>query len=344
MIYVGMDVSCKSFMVHAINEKKKVVYRGEIASSREGLRRLLKDLGEDLKLVVFEAGNQMKWIALALKKLGVRIHVVHPNEVKWISESNGKTDRVDARKLAELARGDLLPRAVHIVEGDVRTLRELCRARAQLQSKRIALINTIRGLVLQEGTRLPVKFFQSEAWDKKLKPLNVSATLRTVVESFMSTIEAMESSEEKLEAKMRAIEDPRLDLLKTIPAIGDLTSRVLLGAIDEAKRFDDQKKVANYGALTPTIYQSGGVKHLGRINRDGRQEVRKILLQCAHTIGRMKPSPASKPLKDFYQRIERRRGKKKAVVAMARKLLTTAYGVMKSGVAYDPDRLLPQAA
>ena len=118
MIYVGMDVSSKSFVVHAINERKKVVFKGSIAASREGLASLMKHLGEERKLVVFEAGNQLKWIALWFqRRAGVDLHVVHPNEVKWISQSSGKTDKVDAKKLAELARGDLLPRKVHIVEG-----------------------------------------------------------------------------------------------------------------------------------------------------------------------------------------------------------------------------------
>ena len=123
MLYVGMDVSSKSSVVHVINEKKRAVFRDEIAPSREGLRQLMARLGTEKKLTVFEAGNQMKWIALTLKKMdGVQIHVVHPNEVKWISQSNGKTDKVDAKKLAELARGGMLPRKVHVVEGKTREM------------------------------------------------------------------------------------------------------------------------------------------------------------------------------------------------------------------------------
>jgi transposase len=110
--------------------------------------------------------------------------------------------------------------------------------------------------------------------------------------------------------------------------------------LDNAKRFDDRKAVAKYGALTPTIYQSGGVTHMGHINRDGRHEVRKVLLQCAHTVARMK-SYDSRPLRDFFERVMKKRGKKIAVVALARKLLTIAYGVLKSGNPYDPKMLLP---
>jgi transposase len=345
MVYVGLDVSGKSLVVYAINERKRCVYEGSGVPTRAGLRTLVRQVGAGPKLVAFEAGNQMKWIAATLKPMDdVRVHVVHPNEVKWITESRGKTDRIDAKKLAELARADLLPRAVHVVEGPVRELRELVSARQQVQSKRIALINTIRGYVYQEGHRLPEKFFAGRTWSAQLARLPVSAPLRLIIETFMTSIEALRAAEQRLTARLQAIEDPRCPLLKSIPAIGPLAAGVLVSALDEVSRFDNQKAVANYGgALAPTIYQSGDVRQLGRINRDGRGEVRRVLLQCAHTVARMK-SHGAKPLQQFFARIARRRGKNIAVVALARKLLTTAYGVLKSGQRYDPRKLQPATA
>jgi transposase len=341
MVYVGLDVSGKSLVAYAVNERKQRVFTGEQPAPRAGLRALVRQVGTGSKLVAFEAGNQLKWIAETLKSMaGVEVHVVHPNEVKWITESRGKTDRVDAKKLAELARAGILPRAVHVVEGPVRELRELVSARQQLQSKRIALINTIRGYVYQEGHRLPAKFFAGAAWREKLARVPVSAPLRLIIQTFMASIEALVTAEQQLTQRLVAIQDRRCPLLESMPAIGPMASRVVLSAVDEAQRFDDQKAVANYGALAPTSYQSGAVRQVGRINRDGRGEVRRVLLQCAHTVVRMK-SAGAKPLQQFYARIARRRGKKIAVVALARKLLTTAYGVLKSGQPYDPRKLQP---
>jgi len=98
MMYVGLDVSSKSFVVHAVDEKKRVVKREEIEPTRVARRKLCQGLGNETKLMAFEAGNQMKWIADTLKtQPGVHVHVVHPNEVKWIAESGGKkTDRMRA--------------------------------------------------------------------------------------------------------------------------------------------------------------------------------------------------------------------------------------------------------
>ena len=80
---------------------------------------------------------------------------------------------------------------------------------------------------------------------------------------------------------------------------------MIASAIDAVNRFEDKKSVAKYGALTPRIYQSGGVTHLGRINRDGRHEVRRVLLQCAHTVTRMR-SYEARPLRVFFARISER--------------------------------------
>lgn len=344
MIYIGIDVSSKSFVIHAIDGRKKVVFKGEILPEKRTLLKFLKELGDEPKYVVFEAGNQMKWIAQTLLKVSdVTLHVVHPNELKWISQCNGKTDKVDARKMAELARGDLLPRKVHIVEGPVRELREMLNARQVLQSKRVALINGIRAMMLQEGIKLPEKFFSRTDWHARLEKVSISDATKVIIAAYMKAIEGLSSAEDALEAKVIAIGDKRIKRLESIPGIGKLSSRTLLGGLDEASRFDNKKAAAKYGALTPTIYQSGNVTHMGHICRNGRHEIRRVLLQCAHTVARMK-NFESKPLREFFERIHKRRGKKIAIVALARKLLTIAYGVLKAETYFDPKMLSPNRA
>lgn len=340
MKYVGMDVSSKSFVIHAIEGKnKKIVFRGEVEPSEGGLRKMLLNVGEGKKKVVLEAGNQTKWIFDYLKKQkSVTVHVVHPNEVKWISQSSGKTDKVDARKLAELARIDALPRAVHMVEGETRKLRELISARGQLQSKRVALINTLRGFLKQEGCKLPGKFFERADWRETVKKMRMSEVLKFITEQLVESIEALKASEVRLEEELLKISDERIEKAESVPGLGKFAARVMVSALDDAKRFDNKKCVANYAALTPTIYQSGNETHHGKINRDGRHEVRKTLLQCAHAVMRTKNEEA-KPLREFCKRIEKRRGKKRAIVALARKLATTTYGVLKTESFYEPSKL-----
>ena len=109
MIDIGIDVSSKECVVHAISEKKKVLIRGgKITPDKKGLKKMLDSLSQEQKLVVIEAGNQLKWLALYLKgRSDVNRHVVHPNEIKWINQSSGKTDQIGARKMTELDRGGM---------------------------------------------------------------------------------------------------------------------------------------------------------------------------------------------------------------------------------------------
>ena len=339
MIYVGIDVSSKEFVVHAINDKKKILFKGSVSPTKKGIKGLIAEFGIESKIFVFEAGNQMKWIVDTFKKLGENFHVVHPNEVKWIAESGGKkTDKIDARKLAELARADMLPRAIHIAEGKTRTLRELTAARETLLRKRVSLINSLRGYLRQENVKLQAKFFRSDDWQVQLIEMKLSEATEVIVASFMSAIENMIFSEKSITDEIMRINDEVIERIETVPGIGKLTSRILFDALSCADRFDNSKCVANYGALTPSVYQSGDELRMGKTTRAGRKEIRRSILQCAHAVVRMK-SASAKPLQEFFNRIEKRHGKKRALIALSRKLLTVVYAVWKTEDVYNPEFL-----
>jgi transposase len=198
-------------------------------------------------------------------------------------------------------------------------------------------------MLKQEGYKLPERFFQNTNWRNQLERMRVGQTQKIILTGYMKSIESLMLSEAKITQAIIKFESRDIELLESIPGIGQLTSRVIVGAVDEITRFESKKSLAKYGALTPRIYQSGNVTRLGRISRDGRHEIRRVLLQCSHKVARMK-SYEARPLKEFFDRIKKRRGKKIAVIALARKLLTIAYGVLKSKKAYDPTLLTGSAA
>lgn len=338
MIYVGLDVGGKSMAMCAVTGKGKRVVEGEVPSTRTGLRRMVGELGTPL-FVAFEAGNQMRWVAECLRKQeGVTVHVVHPNAVKLIANSNGKTDKVDARKLAELARLDGLPRAVHLVEGVAAELRVTTSVRSLVVDQATRLKNLIRGQLKQDGVQLPEKFFSRKDWKTLVKVDKLSKPVRALWQALVPLLEATQQAEGVLREEIEGVSDKRTKLLESIPGIGKLNSRVLVGALDDAKRFETRKQVAKYGALAPTIRQSGKMLQLGPINVDGRREVRQAMLQSAHCVARQK-SGDSAPLRAFYEKVKRRGGTKRAVVALARKLLTVAYAVLKTQKPYNPAML-----
>ncbi len=125
----------------------------------------------------------------------------------------------------------------------MRERRELVSARQQLQSKRVALLNTIQGYVYQAEHRLPAMFFTEPTWRAQLARLPVSVPLRLIIQTFMTSIEVLMTAEQQLTVRLQAIADLRCDWVETIPALGAVSARVIISAVDEARRFEDQEAV-----------------------------------------------------------------------------------------------------
>ena len=147
---------------------------------------------------------------------------------------------------------------MHLVEGPGRELREWASARRQLPAKRVALIQAVRRDVDQEGPRWPAKFFASAAWAENLAHLRVSVPLKRILQSCRTAVDALLAAARARTTRLWASKDPRCALLETLPAIGPITSRVLVGALEEVRRVEDTEAVANSGGLIPTMYQRGG--------------------------------------------------------------------------------------
>jgi len=222
----------------------------------------------------------------------VRLHIVHPNEVKWISQSSARRTRSTRASWRSWPGGSAAAEGTCGGRARARAA-ELVGRGTRCRAKRVALMNTLRATSSRRAAAAGEVLWRTD-WQAALAKLEVGRA-RSRSWPVQGGIEALAHAEGELTRRIVAIKDRRIELLESIPSIGELSARVLLGALDEAKRFDNKKCVAKYGALSPRIYQSGDVVHLGRINRDGRQELRRVLLQCAHTLTRMR-SPGARPL------------------------------------------------
>jgi hypothetical protein len=207
----------------------------------------------------------------------------------------------------------------------------------------VALLKPLRGDVSQDGQRLPEPGVAGSAWREQRGRRPVSAPRRLILETFMPSLEAPRAAEQRLTARRLAIEDPRGALLERPPAMGPLAARGWMRALDPASRVEDQQAAAHDGALAPTSSQSGTVRHLGRLHREGRPEGRRVWWLCAQTVVRMKAHGA-KPLPQVCARVLRRRGKPRARVALAWNLRTTADGVLKWGQPAAPRARRPAPA
>jgi transposase len=188
MNYCGIDLAGVSSYVYVTDERGKKLMAGEVATEKTAFQRRLKRFVRGGLSIAIEAGNQTAWVYEALIEMGAKVTVVNPTKVKLIAESRRKTDKIDAKILCELLRLDGLPCPVHIPDRKTRALRGLLVARRQLVSARTKLCNVVRGMLRQEGIRLPARALSSfVGWQRILANGFEQAHLAVVVAAYCDT-------------------------------------------------------------------------------------------------------------------------------------------------------------
>lgn len=345
MHYCGLDVATKSTHVHIENEQGRRVKRTVVATTPEGLTRALEPYARRGLRVALEAGGHTAWICDVLRELAIGVHVVHPLKVKWIAESKKKTDRVDAQLLAYLLRIGGLPEPVHIPSRRSRQLRGLLLGRRQWLRTRTRLINVIRGLVRQEQITLKARALNTRAGWGALRTAPLAATTRAIVAQYEQLLTALGAALKALDQELAgwAQRDERIARLTTIPGVGTVSAQTLVAAVDRIERVASSKKLVAYAGLAPTVRASGERVEHGPITKQGRAEIRAVWVQAAHSVLIAKTADA-RPRQRWGERLARRRGRKTAVVALARKLLTIAFHLLREGTVYAASRLSRVAA
>src|SRR5262245_18493435 len=340
MNYCGLDVSTKSTHVYIENDKGRGVKRAAIATSPEMLEATLRPFLQRGLKVAIEAGNQTAWVVDVLRELGAKVHVVHPVKVKWIAESKKKTDRIDARLLADLLRIDALPEPVHVPTPRSRELRALLVARRQLVQMRTRLINVVRGLLRQHRITVGTLTLVNQRGWEQLAQVALPPALQQIVDAYEATVRETTAALKAIDGRLtqRASADPRIARLESMPGVGRISAQTLVAAVDRIERFPTAKKLVAYSGLVPSVRASGDRVEYGRITKQGRSEIRAVWVQAAHAVLAVKAA-AARPLQQWCERLAKRRGKKTALVALARKLLTIAFHLLRERTTYDPRRL-----
>jgi transposase len=340
MFYAGIDAHTKSSTICVVDRHGRKVHRGEVLTSAEGFQAGLQRWARRGLVAAVESSGITPWVVELLLQQGVKkVVVVNPNRVRLIAESRKKADRVDAALLAELLRLGGLPE-VHQASPEARRLRTELGVRRQLVRQRTALANQVRGLLRGWGVNLPARFLgRRDSWGQlatKEIPAYVRALLRTMEGVYQQLTQAIRELGAGLEAA--AGQDRRVERLRTIPGVGPLSALTLVSAMDDVKRFQRAKQLTSYCGIVPTVRSSGEREQQGAITRQGRSEVRAMWIQAAHSLAQSR-RPAARPLQRWFARVVKRRGFRTAIVALARKMLSLAFYLLRDGTCYEPLRL-----
>jgi transposase len=259
--------------------------------------------------------------------------MVHPLRVKAIASAKLKHDRVDSETLAHLSRCDLLPEA-WMADQATQQLRLRVRLRIALGRQRARAKNQLQAVLHQEGFRKPVTDVfgrRGRAW---LKGLELSEAGRLVVDTWLREVDRLDAelTTQTRELERLAEADARAGWLQSVPGIGAYAAMVILAEIGDVERFASKRALASYAGLTPVVRESAGRRKRGGITHQGSNTLRWIMLQVAQVAARWSPGARS-----YYAGLRARKPAQVARIALARKLLTVVWALLRHRVDFDEE-------
>ncbi len=340
---IGMDLGDKTSRYCILDEGGQVLREGGVATNRKKMTEFFLKL-EPCRVAI-EVGTHSPWLSRLLKSLGHEVIVANARQVKLIRASSRKDDRLDAQTLARLARVDpLLLRPIRHRSEQAQQHLMAIRVRAALVDGRTALVNAARGLAKAIGERLPsCDADQLDVDRMKTLPAGVQEKLRPLLEEVVSLTEKIHAADKEIEQIART-EYPETTLLRQVSGVGALIALTFVLTVEDRERFQKSREVGCYLGLRPKRSNSGESEPQLRITKEGDSYLRKLLVQAAHCVlSRRGPDT---DLKRWGLKLCERGGKnakKRALVAVARKLAILLHRLWTTGEVYEPLRNQPAA-
>ena len=323
MEYVGIDWSYRRAAWCAVSEVGKVVDEGAVAADEDGLGRLVIRRGVEVRAVV-EMMSGAIWVRDTLAAAGWHVQIAHARKVRDVAPLACKTDKVDARVLAELCRRDLVPELWVPSLGD-RELRERLRRRTHLVRMRASAMNRIFGLLTQWGLRLSLRRLREPDAMELLAQRGVPSVWRDSIVEALAVIDLLDARIAPIDRELGPLArgDARVRLLDTIPGVGDLLGLTLASEIGDVARFCSPRKLIGYAGLAPKINQSGDRSRTGALSKAGSRTLRWAAVEAAQHAWR-----PTNPWHQLYTDLAQRAGKNPSKAAVARKILIAAWHVL----------------
>jgi transposase len=342
--YAGLDVSVKETSVCIVGETGKIVRELKVPSHPEDLVDVLKDAAWRLKRIGLEAGPLSQWLFSGLADAGLPVVCIEPRHTKaFLKAQVNKSDRNDARGIAQMMRVNLF-RPVHVKTLTSQKRRALLTARKILQEKAVAIENDVRGLLRNFGLKVGVICI-GKFEDRIRELVEGMHELVEMIEPLLAARQKLREMFTKLHRKLLLVarDDDVCRRLMTIPGVGPVVSLAFKSTIDIPARFKNSKAVGPSLGLTPVLNQSGEGRRIGRVSLCGDEMMRALLYEAAQVM--MTRVKKWSWLKAWAMNVAKRRGLKKAIVALARRLAVIMHRMWVDGSVFRwTNKITPTAA
>jgi transposase len=333
--FAGLDVSLEKTHICVVDRDGAVVHQATAPSSPVEIAAALAG-GPACTRVVFETGRMAPMLHHGLTDLGVPVVCVESRQAYQALKTlaTHKTDRNDARGLAQLARTGFF-KPVHVKSLPAHAVRALIMARKKLVGQRVTLENQIRGLAVVFGVRLPRGLsptFVEQVIGMSDGIDGLGGAMRGLLTARDAVLGAIAAIDADMKTLVRASDACRR--LMTIPGVGQLTALAFTAAIDEPARFNRSRDLGAYFGLVPRRYQSGEMDYVGSISKVGDRRVRTLLYEAANVM--LTRYKGELKLKDWALAIARRSTMRKARIALARRLAIIMHAMLRNGTEFQP--------
>jgi transposase len=341
--FVGLDLGDRFSAVYVTDAAGELVEEARVRTTREALQERFTSASR--MRIVLEAGTHSPWASRLLTELGHEVVVANPRQIGLITGNDSKSDRVDAELLCRLGRVDpKLLRPIPLRSEGAMQARALLRSRDIAVRIRTMVVNHLRGLVKSSGGRLPRSGTAAFAKTQVAVPealQGVASPLYALLGELQRVIGDFDGAIEREAAAVW----PATETLQQVAGVGPVTSLAFVTCVEAPERFASSRAVGSYFGLRPKRDQSGARDPQLRITKAGDPFVRRLLILSAQYI--LGPHGPDTDLRRFGERLTARGGKgakKRAVVAVARKLAVLLHRLWRTGESYEPLRQANRAA
>jgi len=328
---LGIDLHKRTSAWVLIDDEHNEMWKNtSIVSRPHDISTTVKKLpvAPELVQVAIEPVGGWRWVTKLLEDLGMEVHIAHPEQMQLIAKSVQKNDKGDAIKLARLLRSGYFPEA-HRVSDDAYALRSMLRERDFIVKLRTSVKNRIHGVATTDGlhTISGGNPLHTRGKESIMQSDNVALQeMHRLIEDFDIRLTPFN---EYIAQQVKKRKDARL--LMTMPGVGPITALTVLGEIGDVTRFPSANKLTSFAGLVPKERSSGEVARFGRITHKGSRYLRTALVEAA-----MRVNEHNAPeLCVFLDRLVPTAGKKRARVALARKMLAIMWVMLSRDISYD---------
>jgi transposase len=332
-----MDLGKRESQIAIITDAGELIEK-RVRTERERLRQFFADRPK--AEILLEASTISEWVARLLEELGHEVVVADPNYAPMYAQRSRrvKTDKRDARALAEACRLGAY-RPAHRASEEQRHVRALLAVRESLVRTRVRLLALVQAILSRDGFRVPTG--SPRCFSARVDNLELPEHLVIEITPLLSMLEPLNVQIQSLDARLGEVarKDARIRRVMTMPEIGPVTAVSFVATLDDVGRFRGAHQVEAYLGLVPREWSSSEVQRRGRITKAGNGRMRWLLVEAAWRVATHKERPETQALREWADRIARRRGMQVAMVALARKLGGILYAMCRDGSTYNPAKL-----